>query len=88
MYTGASPLRSGKFSKIHIKSNIEATQKKTPDLKRSRAREFEKNEKKSLNPLESIEIVFFLFSDLLNDLLGVAFKVGIRFRLSISVFKN
>ena len=69
--TGVTPLRTEEFSKIHIKSNIDAMKILSPDLKRSRARELEKNDFKILKPLQSIENSFFVFSENSPDLRSI-----------------
>jgi len=46
--TGMTSVRTAIFSKIHIKFNFDRRKKNTPDLKRSRTKEYQKNAKKIL----------------------------------------
>ena len=60
--TGVGVLRTAKFSKIHIKSNFDAVKKSSPFLKRSRAKESQKNMEKIRKTSESLEFFHFFFS--------------------------
>ena len=76
--TGVGVLRTAKFSKIHIKSNFDAVKKSSPFLKRSRAKEFQKNAKKNLKLFLLVENYIFQnlrfkiinFTDLIKDWTG------------------
>ena len=60
--TGSGALRTAQISKIHIKSNFDAVKKSRPFLKRSRAKESQKNTEKIRKAPENIVKTFFGFS--------------------------
>ena len=65
--TGVGVLRTAKFSKIHIKSNFDAVKKSSPFLKRSRAKESQKNTEN----FRKSRIFSFFFLGSSNNLFGL-----------------
>ena len=65
--TGIPPLRTADISKNHIKSTKMVMKKSSPEIERSRSREFQKNGEKNLKTPESFEIFIFVFSGFQNN---------------------
>jgi hypothetical protein len=61
------PLRTADISKIHIKSAKMVTKNLSPEMKRSRSKESQKNGEKNLKPPESFQIFIFVFSGFQNN---------------------
>ena len=64
---GSLSLRTADISKIHIKSAKMVTKNLSPEMKRSRSKESQKNGEKNLKPPESFQIFIFVFSGFQNN---------------------
>ena len=79
-------LRTTGFSKIHIKSTIQLIQKLSPESKRSRTRESEKNAKKNLTPFFLGLNFFFKILSKIIIYLSYLLRTKILFGISLCGF--